>query len=168
MIMEKTLNHLWSPWRMTYIQNDKEEGCVFCDALGQIDGAKNLVVYRGQMAFVILNRYPYTSGHLMIVPYKHTASLLELTSETLSELMVLATKSIQMLSGEYHPQGYNLGMNLGEVAGAGIVEHIHMHIVPRWGGDTNFMSTTAATRVLPEALEDTYLRIVKAWQNSNL
>ena len=166
--MEKTLNHLWSPWRMTYIQNDRKEGCVFCNALGEQDGADNLVVYRGQMAFVILNRYPYTSGHLMIVPNKHTASLQELTPETLSELMGLAAKSIQILDDEYHPQGYNLGMNLGEVAGAGIVDHLHMHIVPRWGGDTNFMSTTAATRVLPEALEDTYLRIVKAWGNSNL
>jgi ATP adenylyltransferase len=163
------LNHLWSPWRMTYIQNDrKEDGCVFCNVLAEQDGTSNLVVYRGQRAFVILNRYPYTSGHLMIVPNDHVSSLQNLNAEARAELMELATKSLQILNDEYHPQGYNLGMNLGEVAGAGIAEHVHMHIVPRWSGDTNFMSTTAETRVLPEALEETYMRILKAWTSSGL
>jgi ATP adenylyltransferase len=161
------LNHLWSPWRMTYIQNDrKEDGCVFCNVLAEPDGTSNLVVYRGQRAFVILNRYPYTSGHLMIVPNEHVSSLQKLTVETRSELMELAARSLQILNDEYHPQGYNLGMNLGEVAGAGIADHVHLHIVPRWSGDTNFMSTTAETRVLPEALEETYARILKAWTSS--
>ncbi|MCU0488343.1 MAG: HIT domain-containing protein [Anaerolineales bacterium] len=158
------MNHLWSPWRMTYIQDqNKEEGCVFCKALETIDGSQNLVVFRGQWNFVILNRFPYTSGHLMVVPKQHTAYLPVLDVPTMAELMELASQSITVLSKLYHPQGYNLGMNLGEVAGAGIAEHIHLHIVPRWGGDTNFMSTTAATRVLPEALEDTYCRIKEAW-----
>jgi ATP adenylyltransferase len=158
------LNHLWSPWRMTYIQNDKKEkGCVFCNAYAEPDGVQNLIIYRGQYTFVILNRYPYTSGHVMVVPNVHVAALQELTSETRAEMMDVAAKALTVLSMAYQPQGYNLGMNLGEVAGAGIVEHLHMHIVPRWGGDTNFMSTTAATRVLPEALDDTYDRIRQAW-----
>lgn len=162
--LEQQLNHLWSPWRMTYIQDqNKEEGCVFCKALEAIDGPQNLVVFRGHWNFVILNRFPYTSGHLMVVPKQHAASLAALDVPTMAELMELASHSLNVLSNLYHPQGYNLGMNLGQVAGAGIAEHIHLHIVPRWGGDTNFMSTTAATRVLPDALEDTYRRIKEAW-----
>jgi ATP adenylyltransferase len=165
--MEQALNHLWSPWRMTYIQNDnKEVGCVFCNALSNQDDDQNLVVHRGESAFVILNRYPYTSGHLMIVPNSHASSLQELSAGTRAELMELASRSIQVLNQVYRPQGYNLGMNLGEVAGAGIAEHVHVHVVPRWGGDTSFMSTTADTRVLPEALEDTYARVHKAWLTS--
>jgi ATP adenylyltransferase len=162
--MERYLNHLWSPWRMTYIQdNKKEEGCVFCKAYAEPDGIQNLIIYRGQQSFVILNRYPYTSGHLMVVPNVHAATLQELAAEIRAEMMEIAAKVLTVLSAEYQPQGFNLGMNLGEVAGAGIVEHIHLHIVPRWGGDTNFMSTTATTRVLPEALGDTYDRINRAW-----
>jgi ATP adenylyltransferase len=163
------LNHLWSPWRMNYIQNDKkEEGCIFCKALIIPDGVGNLVLYRGQAVYIILNRYPYTSGHMMIVPMQHTASLNELQPEARSEMIELTTISLDALYHAYQPQGYNLGMNLGEVAGAGIAAHIHMHIVPRWAGDTNFMSTTADTRVLPEALEITYHRLLDAWKTTNL
>ncbi len=163
-LLEQQLDHLWSPWRMTYIQDqNKEVGCIFCQAQQSIDSPQNLVVFRGQWNFVILNRFPYTSGHLMVVPNQHAASLQFLDLPTMAELMELASRSLTVLSKLYHPQGYNLGMNLGEVAGAGIAEHIHLHVVPRWGGDTNFMSTTAATRVLPEALEDTYRRIQEAW-----
>lgn len=151
---------------MTYIQNHKKESdCIFCSALAAVDDSAKLVIYRGQAAFVILNRYPYTSGHLMIVPNCHTSDLPALSSDACAELMELAARAIRVLNNLYHPQGYNLGMNLGEVAGAGIAEHLHLHVVPRWGGDTNFMSTTADTRVLPEALEDTYARIFKAWLN---
>ena len=158
------MKHLWSPWRMTYIQQENvEQGCVFCNALSGDDDATSLVVYRGDHSFAILNRYPYTSGHLMIVPNEHSASLQALSSQARSEVMELAARALTVLSGAYHPEGYNLGMNLGQVAGAGIAEHVHLHIVPRWGGDTNFMSTTAQTRVLPETLEDTYQRIKKAW-----
>lgn len=149
---------------MTYIQNSKnEEGCVFCHAAAEANDAENLVVARGQNAFVILNLYPYTSGHLMVVPYNHQSALEDLDAVTRAEIMELATRSIQVLTLAYHPEGYNLGMNIGASAGAGIADHVHMHIVPRWAGDTNFMSSLADTRVLPESLEDTYQRIKAKW-----
>ena len=163
------MKHLWSPWRMDYIQNNKkEEGCVFCNALTEVDSVDNLILYRDKRAFIILNRYPYTSGHLMIVPKMHASTLQELTRETRAEIMELTSRAISALAIAYQPQGFNLGMNLGEVAGAGIAEHVHLHIVPRWGGDTNFMSTTADTRVLPEALIDTYARVKKSWDKIHL
>lgn len=149
---------------MTYIESDKKvDGCPFCNALEQPDGPQNLIVYRGQRAFVILNRYPYTSGHLMVVPYSHEATLDRLDAGTRAELMELTNHGTQVLVAEYRPQGFNLGMNLGEAAGAGIAEHVHLHIVPRWGGDTNFMSSLANTRVLPESLEETYRRVRAGW-----
>ncbi len=150
---------------MTYIVNSKkEDSCIFCKALTSFDGVDNLILHRGRRAFIILNRYPYTSGHLMIVPNDHVSTLQDLDSASRAEIMELASAALSALVEVYQPQGYNLGMNLGEVAGAGIAEHVHLHIVPRWGGDTNFMTTTAATRVLPEALEDTYTRIRQAWE----
>ena len=115
---------------------------------------------------MILNRFPYTSGHLMIVPYVHKASIEDLNGEILAEIMALSTRAMKALREEYHPQGFNLGMNIGEVAGAGVLDHVHLHIVPRWGGDTNFMSTLANTRVLPEILHDTYDRVIKAWEKT--
>lgn len=160
------MDYLWSPWRMAYIQSPKpENGCIFCKALQQPDGVENLIVIRGRGAFVILNRYPYTSGHLMVVPFDHVSSLDLLSGETRAEMMELTMQATRVLARVYHPEGYNLGMNLGEIAGAGIAEHLHMHVVPRWGGDTNFMSTVAQTRVLPEALEDTYHRVVNGWNH---
>jgi ATP adenylyltransferase len=159
------MKYLWSPWRMTYIQKHKEtEGCVFCEALGTPDGPDNLILYRGQQAFVILNRYPYTSGHLMVVPYQHDATIEGLEAETRAELMELATQVMSILGKEYHAQGFNMGINVGEAAGAGITEHVHLHVVPRWTGDTNFMSSLGETRVLPETLDDTYQRLKKAWE----
>lgn len=150
---------------MSYIQSSKQdEGCVFCLAHAAADSPENLIVARGRLAFVILNRYPYTSGHLMVVPYEHQPNLEALHAETRAELMELAVGATQALAAVYSPQGFNLGMNIGEVAGAGIAAHVHMHIVPRWGGDTNFMSSLADTRVLPEALEDTYRRVKAAWE----
>jgi ATP adenylyltransferase len=159
------LEYLWSPWRMTYIQNNQnQEDCVFCTALTQADGPENLIVVRGKSAFVILNRYPYTSGHIMVVPYAHFSRLDQLQPQTRAEIIELTSAATEILASEYHPQGFNLGMNLGEAAGAGIADHIHLHVVPRWGGDTNFMSSVANTRVLPEALEETYHRIHNAWE----
>lgn len=150
---------------MSYIENhNNNDECVFCQAITQPDGPENLIVFRGRLAFVILNRFPYTSGHLMIVPYDHQASLSALEPETRAEIMELSSQATRALEAAYHPQGFNLGMNIGEAAGAGIAGHVHLHVVPRWGGDTNFMSSLADTRVLPESLADTYARVRAAWQ----
>ncbi len=158
------MKYIWSPWRMEYIQSDKNEhGCVFCIEMARPDGPQNLIIYRGQLVFLILNRFPYTSGHLMVVPYQHTHTLTEITKGTQTEMMEIANRGIQVLEEVYHPQGYNVGINIGEAAGAGITEHIHMHIVPRWSGDTNFMSSLGSTRVLPETLEETYKRVKETW-----
>ncbi|MBK8615636.1 MAG: HIT domain-containing protein [Anaerolineales bacterium] len=154
------MNHLWSPWRMTYIEkHEKESGCVFCNAQAKADSAENLIAFRGQNAYVILNRYPYTSGHLMVIPFAHVSNLEELNAETSAEMMELASRCTTILRKTYRTQSFNMGINIGEAAGAGVLGHVHIHIVPRWAGDTNFMSTTGETRVLPEALEDTYKRV---------
>ena len=160
------MNHIWSPWRMTYIENhEKEDGCVFCNAQAKADGAENLIAFRGKNAYVILNRYPYTSGHLMVIPFEHKSNLEELDAETRAEMMELASLSMTVLRNIYRPQGFNMGVNIGEAAGAGVLGHVHIHIVPRWAGDTNFMSTTGETRVLPEALEDSYKRVREGFES---
>lgn len=153
------MNHLWSPWRMEYIENSKEDGCIFCDAQEKEDSAENLIAFRGEHAYVILNRYPYTSGHLMVVPFRHEATLEGLDPQTRAEMMELTTRCMTVLRKVYNPQAFNLGANIGEAAGAGVKEHVHIHIVPRWAGDTNFMSAVGKTRVLPELLEQTYERV---------
>ncbi|MCL4559431.1 MAG: HIT domain-containing protein [Chloroflexi bacterium] len=158
------MNYLWSPWRMEYIEStEPKNGCIFCLEPQKTDGDENLIVYRGRHAYVILNRYPYTSGHLMVVPFAHKGSLELLDAETRSELMELVTRSIEVLRSVYHPDAFNMGANIGEAAGAGVAEHVHLHVVPRWSADTNFMSTVGATRVLPEDLSATYHRIRDAW-----
>ncbi len=157
------MKHLWSPWRMRYINEFKKDGCVFCAALQQEDGSENLIVARGERAFVIMNAYPYTSGHLMVLPYQHAPDLSDLDSETRAEMFELVTKASQVLREIYSPEGFNIGINMGEAAGAGIEEHIHIHVVPRWMGDTNFMTAVGQTRVLPEALEETFRRVKDAW-----
>lgn len=136
---------------------------MFCGSLDQQDGPDNLIIKRGQYAFVILNRYPYTSGHCMIVPFIHRSNLDGLDAATRGEIMELSVMAIQVLKIIYQPHGYNVGMNLGEAAGAGIAEHLHLHVVPRWAGDTNFMTALANTRVLPETLTDTYQRVLEGW-----
>ena len=154
------MNHLWSPWRMTYIENhEKETVCVFCNAQAKADSIENLIAFRGKLAYVILNRYPYTSGHLMVIPFEHKANLEELDRSTRAEMMELTSQCMSVLRNIYKPQGFNMGANIGEAAGAGVRGHVHIHIVPRWAGDTNFMSTLGETRVLPESLEDTYKRV---------
>ena len=152
---------------MAYIQSDRNEsGCVFCLESSRSDSAENLIVVREERAFVILNRYPYTSGHLMVVPFEHNDSLSALDPETRMEMMELINHSIRVLEKVYHPQGFNVGINLGEAAGAGITEHVHFHVVPRWMGDTNFMTSLGKTRVLPESLEDTFQRVRDAWDET--
>jgi ATP adenylyltransferase len=150
---------------MSYIlENKNEEGCVFCQVLEGADGCENLIVYRGGTVYVILNRYPYTSGHLMVVPMTHCDTLEGLPPETRDEMMDLISRCVQVLTSEYHADGFNVGANLGGAAGAGIPQHVHFHIVPRWQGDTNYMSSIGGTRVVPEALEETYQRVSQAWR----
>lgn len=154
------MDYLWTPWRYRYIvAAGREEGCVFCNAPAAGDDAGMLIVLRGQKNFVILNRFPYTSGHVMVVPYVHRATLEQCEPETLAEMMGLARRVQAALEGLYHPQGYNLGMNLGRVAGAGIAGHLHLHLLPRWAGDTNFMTTVGGTRLEPEELTVTYEKL---------
>ncbi len=161
------MDYLWSPWRKEYImQNEPPPGCIFCTALEKEDGTENLIIARGERAYVIINRFPYTSGHIMVVPNEHQSSFEKVDAQTRAELMELITQAMGVLRELYHPEGFNVGANIGAVAGAGIVDHAHFHIVPRWGGDTNFMTTLAATRVLPESLEDTYQRLRQAWEHS--
>ncbi len=160
------MEHLWSPWRMAYIKsNKKESGCVFCDAPLHPDSPENLILFRSALTYVILNRFPYTSGHLMIIPYLHTANLDDMGAAARAEIMELANLSVSVLQKIYQPQGFNVGFNFGDAGGAGIASHVHLHVVPRWNGDTNFMSTLSMTRVLPEALEDSYQRLKAAWDS---
>lgn len=158
------MKHIWSPWRMEYIESSKETECVFCLAQEREDNAENLIAFRGKRAYVILNRYPYTSGHLMVVPFDHKSNLEDLDPETRAEMMELTAHCMSVLRRIYHPEAFNMGANIGEPAGAGIKSHVHIHIVPRWGGDTNFMTVVGEVRVLPEALETTYERVRKGFQ----
>jgi ATP adenylyltransferase len=152
------MDHLWSPWRLAYVTRTEEEvGCVFCEAL--IGEEASLVVFRGVACFVILNKFPYNNGHLMVVPNRHVASLGEATGEELAELIELARLAELAVREAYAPHGLNLGINLGKPAGAGILDHLHMHVVPRWNGDTNFMTVVGETRVLPEDLAVTAERL---------
>ncbi len=159
------MKYLWSPWRMKYFSK-KIKGCIFCNVQKEPDGPDNLIVFRGRRAFVILNRYPYTSGHVMVVSVNHKPSLEELEPETRAEMMELATNCMRVIRKVYQPQGFNMGANIGEPAGAGVAEHVHIHIVPRWTGDTSFMTTVGDARVLPETLEETYRRLLEAWNET--
>src|SRR5579871_5375234 len=153
------MDYLWSPWRYRYVsQAGKSESCPFCEKI-QEDPSRdreNLVLHRGRNNFVILNLYPYTTGHVMVMPYAHVASLDGVSSEALGEMMELTRQTQHAIAEAYHPEGYNIGMNLGKCAGAGVADHIHLHLLPRWGGDTNFMTVVAETRVQPEELLTTY------------
>ena len=161
------MKQLWAPWRMTYIENhEKMDGCVFCNAQTMEDSVENLIAHRGERAFVILNRYPYTGGHLLVVPFEHKPNLERLDPSTRAEMMELATRCTVILNTLYTPQGFNVGANIGEAAGAGVKEHVHIHIVPRWKGDTNFMSALGGTRVIPEDLEVTYMRVKNEFQKT--
>jgi ATP adenylyltransferase len=154
---------LWAPWRLEYIQQaGEQEGCVFCLAAAGED-EKSLVVHRGARAFVLLNKFPYSSGHLMVAPVRHIGEFGDLTDEEALEIHRLADRGIAALAETYAPQGYNLGWNLGRIAGAGVLDHVHLHVVPRWAGDTNFMPVLADVKVMPEHLQATRAKLAAAW-----
>ncbi len=154
----RTVDILWAPWRMEYVQrvDTKDDVCIFCEKPKQETDRENLILYRGKTVFVILNKYPYNNGHLMVVPYGHTSDIAALEDRAALEMWQLTNKCKAVLSKAFHPDGYNIGMNIGRTAGAGIDQHIHMHIVPRWNGDTNFMPIVGQTKVVSQALMETY------------
>ena len=159
---------IWAPWRLKYVKGAKDDAggeCIFCAKPGQGEehDEENLIVHRGERCFVILNLFPYTNGHLMVAPYEHVPTLPDMDPETLAELMALAQRAMVVLDEKYAPHGYNVGFNQGRVAGAGFEHHIHMHVVPRWGGDTNFMTAVAETRVLPEDIRTSWQKLKDAW-----
>lgn len=152
-------NRIWAPWRLSYVKDadkDSEDLCIFCAKPALDDDETALIVHRAEHAFVILNLYPYTNGHLMVSPYEHVARIQDIPEETTTEMLALAKTAMNRLEQIYSPQGFNVGFNQGRAAGAGVEHHIHMHVVPRWGGDTNFMPVIADHRVMPQSLEDSY------------
>ena len=153
------MKQIWAPWRIEYIQMQKPEGCILCDKPKQKDDVANYILYRGDHNFVIMNSYPYNPGHLMVAPYRHVAHLEELTDRERHEHFDIVSRSVKLLKEVFSPAGFNIGINMGKVAGAGIDDHIHTHIVPRWQGDTNFMPLIADVRVVPEALAETYKKL---------
>lgn len=185
-----SMEHLWSPWRMKYIRQGattpavpsgnvsatrplsgpmretlppEPPTCIFCEKPREDRDETNLIVHRGEHAFVILNLYPYNNGHFMVVPYQHVSSLENLDTATLTELMVFSQQGLKVLRAVYNPHAFNLGVNIGTAAGAGIADHVHMHVVPRWPGDTNYMTTVSGVRVIPEDLRETYRLVKNAW-----
>ena len=157
------MDQLWAPWRLEYILEAKTEGCVFCESPRRDEDEKNHILHRGKHAFVIMNAFPYSNGHLLIAPYSHTGDLADLTDDESLEIMQLCQKCCGVLKRVCAPDGFNLGVNLGTAAGAGISDHVHMHIVPRWSGDTNFMPVFADVKVIPEALDATYKKLKAGW-----
>ena len=156
------MERLWAPWRMRYIENaDNDDGCIFCTKPAENEDAENLIVLRGEYAFIIMNAFPYSNGHLMVSPFQHTSSLDELSDAEMLDLMNLTRRSVNLLKAAFKPDGFNIGINMGRIAGAGIADHVHIHIVPRWGGDTNFMTVLGDVRVIPESLEVVYQRLVE-------
>jgi len=158
------MNHIWAPWRIKYIRSPKHNGCIFCDFPKENRDEERLILYRGKHAFVIMNNYPYNPGHVMIAPYRHVGEWEELTDEELLDIMKLSQLTIKALKRAMKPQGFNMGVNIGCVAGAGVKDHVHLHVVPRWNGDTNFMPVIADTKVIPESLEEAYEELKKALQ----
>ena len=164
--MEHGPKHLWAPWRIEYIKSDDNpSGCIFCDKPAEQEDRTNLILFRGKTSFVIMNKYPYNNGHLMIVPYTHTSCLGDLSAEERLELIDLAESSREIIQSQMNPHGFNIGMNLGRAAGAGIDDHLHFHLVPRWNGDTNFMPVTGGTKVISESLQDTWDNLHSLFKN---
>jgi len=161
------MDYLWSPWRYQYVTTAERAGdCIFCVLPAEHRDRENYIVHRGRFNFVILNRFPYTSGHLMVVPYEHAPTLAEVAEDTLLEMILLARQAETHLRANYRPDGLNMGINVGKAAGAGVAGHIHMHVLPRWVADANFMTSVGETRVLPEDLAMTYEKLLRAWGGS--
>lgn len=150
------MKHMWTPWRMEYILRGRQTGCIFCEMLDSQDDRETLILHRGEQTFMVLNKYPYTTGHLMVVPYRHLDTLEALSREEVCDLTTTLILGIRALRASLKPEGLNLGANIGRVAGAGVESHFHLHVVPRWTGDTNFMPIAADVRVIPQALSETY------------
>ena len=160
------MDRLWSPWRMEYMDVvDKTDGCIFCNHLAEGDDVASHILHRGDNCFVILNAFPYNTGHLMVAPLRHAGELSDLSHKERHELFELTCRSVDVIKEAMKPEGFNTGMNLGAAGGAGVPGHLHMHVVPRWGGDTNFMSTVADTKVLPEMLADTAAKLRPSFEN---
>lgn len=158
------MERLWAPWRLEYVQGaDEQEGCIFCIAAESADDEAQLVVHRGVRVFVLLNRFPYSSGHLLVAPYRHGRSFGDLDDDEIGEVHRLGAQGLEALKAVYGPEGFNLGWNIGRVAGAGIPDHGHLHVVPRWGGDTNFMPVLGDVKVIPQHLSATRARLAEAW-----
>lgn len=160
------MDNLWAPWRMEFIENlrDSTGGCIFCELAQAGDDREKLVLCRLNLTYVVMNRYPYNNGHLLLVPFRHQARLVDLTAEEQAELMRLNADSVELLSQTLDCDGVNCGINIGKAAGAGVTDHVHIHVVPRWNGDTNFMPIISDTRSMPEYLENTYDRMVKSFK----
>ncbi len=158
------MDHLWTPWRYQFVQDPQPTpGCIFCDKPAEQRDEQNFILHRASHNFVILNLYPYTSGHLMIVPYSHVATLDDAGPEVRAEMIELAARAETLLRAAYRPEGLNMGLNLGKCAGAGIAAHLHLHVLPRWTGDANFLSVVGETRVIPEDLPTTYAKLRHGW-----
>ncbi|UCC68254.1 MAG: HIT domain-containing protein [Armatimonadota bacterium] len=153
------MNHLWAPWRMGYVAAEQPEGCIFCTKPAADDDEANQILYRGDQVFIMLNAFPYNTGHLLVAPFRHLSDALDMSPQESGELLYGIRIAIEVLRAAFEPQGFNIGLNLGQVAGAGYADHVHVHVVPRWSGDTNFMAITTDTRVVPEALADTFRRL---------
>ena len=152
---------LWAPWRLEYIKGPKSDECIFCVKPDAADDRASYIVTRGERCFVMLNAYPYNNGHVMVAPFEHLATIEDLDDDTLLDLMHLTQRSLQAIGEAYSPDGFNLGVNQGAVAGAGVADHVHLHVVPRWGADTNFMPVIGSTRVLPQSLDDSWEALSK-------
>ena len=150
------MEQIWAPWRMQYIRMEKPEGCILCEKPDEKLDTDNYILYRGKLNYVMMNTFPYNPGHLLVAPYRHIPGLDDLAGEEASEHIEIIQKCIKVLSGAFNPAGFNIGTNMGRVAGAGIADHVHSHIVPRWQGDTNFMPVVGCARVIPEAVAETY------------
>lgn len=162
------MENLWAPWRIDYILSKKPPGCIFCDKPAENKDEETLILFRGKYHFIIMNAFPYNNGHMMVVPYRHTASLSGWAEQEQQEMMQLADLCVDLLKRTMHPDGFNLGINMGLVGGAGVADHIHLHIVPRWNGDTNFMPVLSDTRVISEGLQATYRKLKAALDGMEL